>query len=96
MARRLTKETEPKHHNVGAINDAINNVFASIYETEQAIAAAHEKHLKPLKDDRTKMWRGLKKGTAIAREDLDPAYRIKSFGRPVVPGEPRHGAFPPC
>ena len=61
--------------NVNARRDCISKGFKDIYKIEEEIAEKTEEHIKPLKDERTKTWRNLKKDVDIPRKVLDLQYR---------------------
>ncbi len=83
MGRKLNKTTTAEAVNDGGAlanlkdrQDAINKAFNDIFEIDEDIADARETHLKPLTDERTKLWRQLKADTGITQEDLKPYYQI--------------------
>lgn len=82
MGRKLNKHTSAEAGNTGPLanvadrREAISTAFDKIFDIEQDIDAAREKHLKPLTDERTKLWRQLKADTGIERADLEPFYKV--------------------
>ena len=70
-----------KGHNVKQITGSIRSAFNQLYLTEKAIAEADEKHLQPLKRDRTKRWRNLKAETNIDRQVLELDYKKYKLAR---------------
>lgn len=82
MARKMNAQTDVTDgsntvlHNVGDRAELMNNLFKQIFNTEQDIAALIEEHIDPLKQDKKKLWRTLKKDLDIEREDLELFYKL--------------------
>ena len=89
MAEKLsiTTDSATANLNIGARGDQICNGFKQIYDLEQNIISAREKHMKPLTDARTKKWRGLKKDLNITREVLEAQYRLYSVRQDALENE---------
>ena len=61
--------------NVAARLDCITKGFDDLYTIEEEIVEKTEKHIKGLRDLKTKTWRNLRKDVDIPRKVLDLQYR---------------------
>lgn len=68
-------------HNIAHIHKSINDTFAKIYQVEQDIAAAQQRHVDHLKEDRTQLWREVKKTTNITRKVLSAHYKLYAMAK---------------
>lgn len=73
MAEADTEEPQ-ELVNAEARRQVIRDGFANVLDLEQQIAVLTEKHIKPLKDKKTKAWRTLKADTNIPRREMRPAF----------------------
>ena len=73
--------------NVAARRNSITKGFSDLYKIEEKIADLTAKHIKELKDMKTKTWRNLKKDVDIPRKVLDLQYREYKAVRDASAGE---------
>lgn len=73
--------------NKGARADRINDAFDQIYQLDDDIALMEERHLKQVKQARTKAWRNLKADVNIPRKQLEPHYKLYKIARQAWEGD---------
>ncbi len=63
-------------HNVANIHNGVRQAFARANELDDEIATLMEKHIKPLKEEKTKLFRGLKKDFGIKSGVARAQYKL--------------------
>lgn len=72
--------------NVGALNDAVIKAFNEMLALDRQIDEETERHLKPLKEAKTKTLRNLKADTTISSTDINLFYRMWKRQQQAIEG----------
>ena len=74
-------DTTELQHNSAARAAHINSQFAELFAIDDDIETLRAKHITPLTQERTKVWRNLKKDTDITRKVLELHYKQYALAR---------------
>ena len=75
-ASRDTGKGTSAGHNVANIHNGVREAFAHANSLDDQIASLMEQHIKPLKEERTKIFRGLKKDFGIKSGIARAQYKL--------------------